>query len=246
MKRGVWIALVVGICTPMMLSLALLLMVTWPKMDGLTQKMPQGLKATVAGAIVRVGKSSKASRERAELLDTHAAKEVEIAFLRSSVPLGNTGLGTTSSRIAEDRAGALQKDALELAKKGDYCGAEDAYTRAAGAVSSSNDYWYTEGMGRMGLACGDLPGARAGLETSLESAARYLKGIEDVAEAERDTNDIADTKADIVNMHEMLVVVYDRQKEKKLSAESCSAAHPEWKRCACTLNDTKVSCVEKK
>lgn len=246
MRRAGWAALVVVVCTPMLLSMLLLLMVTWPKMDGFTQKMPVGMKAAIAGAIVRLNRKSDAATVRAEKLDQAAARIAEAAPDRvfgQAAPPFDPVMANEAAELE------LDKKATRLVEQHDYCAAEDVYTKAASRANSQEAYWHTQGMGRAALACGDLVGARAGLETSLEMSARYLKTVEGETpqeRAENDEEDVQETKDDILEMHELLVVVYDRQKEKKLSAESCKLAHPDWKKCGCSFKGMEVSCVEKK
>lgn len=241
MKRAGWFALVALVCAPMVFSLFLLTAALWPKMDGLTQKMPVGFKAMIAGAIVRLGSGSDAENARAEKLDYDAAKKSESFYMRRRYNLVDRTAGGTMTADQSGRYTEILEDkAKTLEEKHNFCGAEDLYQKAASAVASSNEYWHTQDMGRNALLCGDLPGARAALEASLEKADLYVKGIHD------DADDLQDTKDDIRGMQEMLVVVYDRQHEQKLSAASCKASHPEWKKCGCSVKDGNVSCVEKK
>jgi tetratricopeptide (TPR) repeat protein len=234
MKR-VWMVLgVVVVCLPMVFVGWLALAARWAKMDVVTMRMPVGMRQLVAQAAesdATWGKEGRAQQERVTRLDP---KNSQAWSSRCGSFFGDTkrtaDVSTCKVAVSLDgNAGNYNGlgDAQERA--GDACGAEESFTRAASEDASSNDYAYTESMGRAGLRCGDLPGSRAGLETALEKAKKNLKGDDD------DDDEIADTKSDMLKDREFLVIVYQKQREPALAKTACSLAHPDWKGCTCEL-----------
>ena len=252
MKRAAMVLGVVVVFLPMFFVVWMLLAASWPRMDGLTQHLPVGMKRVVVTAIVNMNGNGKQAWLRAEKLDQQGAEKqaqaVVVGMTALVVPPGSVSVSEISrvdgKIIIPDQvkksARELKAKAQNLEQAHDYCGAEEIYTRAASGISSSNYYWYAQGMGRTGLLCGDLVGARAGLETSLEMADRYL------AENSGDEDGVAGTEQDMLQAREYLIVVYDRQKEKALSTTMCKVAHPAWQKCGCALKDAKVTCFERK
>jgi hypothetical protein len=237
---------VVVVCLPMMFVGWLLLAARWTKMDALTLRMPMGMRQVVAQALesnATWGKEGRIQQERVTRLDATNAgawsgrctgffgetkRTADVQTCKVAVSLDGSAGNYNGLGDAQKRAG-------------DACGAEESFTKAASEDSSSNDYTYTESMGRAGLRCGDMSGARAGLETALEKADRSLKAPDE------DDDDIADTKSDMLKDREFLVLVYQKEREPVLAAAACSLAHPDWKGCACSLaKDGDVKCEDTK
>jgi hypothetical protein len=144
-------------------------------------------------------------------------------------------------RAAEDKktAKTLLQQAKDQEKAGQPCAAEELYTQAASKDSGSRVYEYTEGLGRAGLKCGDLPSARAGLEVAILKEKDIIKGA--------DEDQPAAVRKDLLKDREFLVVVYEREHEDALAAGVCSEAHKGWKGCSCVLDKIgDVKCTEKR
>jgi hypothetical protein len=237
---------VVVVCLPMMFVGWLLLAARWTKMDALTVQMPEGMRqlvAQVAESNATWGKDGRAKLERVTRLDPGNAgawsgrcesffggtkRTADVATCKIAVSLDGSSGNYNGLGDAQERAG-------------DACGAEESFTKAASEDSSSNDYVYTESMGRAGLRCGDMPGARAGLETALEKAEKSIK------DPDEDDDELADTKSDMLKDREFLVVIYQKEHESSLATTTCSLAHPDWKGCACELKaDGDVTCKDTK
>jgi hypothetical protein len=237
---------VVAVCLPMMFAGWLLLSARWTKMDALTLRMPLGLRQLVAQAVesnATLGKGGRTQQERVTRLDpTHAEawsglcesffggtkRTADVATCKVAVSLNGSAGNYNGLGDSQERAG-------------DECGAEESFTKAASKDSSSSDYVYVESMGRAGLRCGDMPGARAGLETALEKADKSLKT------PDQDDDELADTKSDMLKDREFLVVIYQKEHEPGLATTACSLAHPDWKGCACELkSDGDVKCEDTK
>jgi hypothetical protein len=143
-------------------------------------------------------------------------------------------------QVADKKAAkTLVQRARDQENAGQPCAAEELYTQAASKDTSSEVYEYTEGLGRAGLKCGDLPGARAGLEAAILKQTAFIKGT--------DEDQLTTVRNDLLTDREYLVVVYEREHEGALAAGVCSDAHKSWKGCSCVLGKTgDVKCTEKR
>ncbi len=246
MRKLLW---TLGICLlslPMICVGLVIAAVRSPKMDPTTMKMPPGIRAAIADGVLQgtpYGKNGIPGLHRVVQLDPNNAAawrrlcswdiDLEakdgLATCRRAVALADTGDNWNN-------LGRLQE------KSGDACAAADSYTTASARTATSGAYVYVENMGRASLRCGKYYDARAGLETAVELETKDLTESKDL-----DEDDIADYKADQKDDREYLIVTYDRLHEAKLAAQTCSVAHPEWKRCACELDeDGDVDCEEAK
>ncbi len=213
-------------------------------MDALTGRMPEGMRSLVVQAMLEQSSDAK-GLQRATKLDPEATKEwlQRPRFVPTAVGSSDRQtppeLQALYKQQVADRAAArdLSRKAEEQEKDGKECAAEDLYTKAASKDVSSEIYSYTEGVGRAGLGCGDLPGARAGLEAAILKQTNFIKGT--------DEDQLADVRRDLLKDREFLVVVYEKEHESALARQVCSDAHPAWKGCACALgNDGDVKCTD--
>jgi len=240
-KRALMLGFMVLICTPMVVSLLLLLAVEWPKMDGVTVHLPRGVRATVASGILSgfdYGRN-KAKQDRAKRLDAETAAGYRPPEVLVGLKPADMSEMYRKQRESKKAAGDLLRRAAELEKSGKECDAEDLYTQAASKDPSSEVYEYTEGMGRAGLKCGDLPGARAGLEAAVLKEKNFIEGT--------DEDQLGKVRQDMLADQLFLIVVYDREHETALAKQTCSDAHKDWVGCACVLGkDGDVKCTEKR
>jgi hypothetical protein len=234
---------VVVVCFPMMFVGWLLLSARWTKMDAVTLRMPEGMRSIVVEAMLEHSSDAK-GLQRARKIDADAVKKWQsldhlMVFSESS----NSKLAAIEQAEAANKKTALElnKRGLEQEKAGDECGAEETFGVAAGKSSNGNDYAPVENMGRSALRCGDLPSARAGLETAIIKEDNSLK------ELDQDDDEAKAAKEDRLKDREFLIVVYQRGHERDLAAGACSEAHPGWKGCACLLaKDGNVKCEDTK
>jgi hypothetical protein len=237
---------VVAVCLPMMFAGWLLLSARWTKMDALTARMPEGTRSLVVQAMLEHSSDAK-GLQRATQLDAEAVKEWQRRprFIATAIDSRRRqtppDLQALYKRQIANRAAAraLSKKAEDEVKAGQACAAEDLYTEAASKDMSAEVYSYTEGLGRAGLKCGDLPGARAGLEAAVLKETNFIKGT--------DEDQLTDVRRDLLKDREFLVVVYEKEHENALARQVCSDAHPGWKGCACSLGkDGDVKCEDAK
>ena len=118
-------------------------------------------------------------------------------------------------------------------RAGQFCAAEDSYTRAV--QDAANDAVYLRNMARAALRCGHSGASVAGFEVA--------EGLDAKAVANTDEDD--DTKDDLLADREYLAVAYDRSNQPEKSAAICVKAHPSWSSCHCELTDKSVECAEK-
>jgi hypothetical protein len=224
----------------------LLLAAQWTKMDALTMRLPEGGRSLVVEAMLEHSSDAK-GLQRATRLDAETVKEWQREARLMTTAIDSRGRQTPpdlqalyKQQIANRAAArALSKKAEDDVKAGQACAAEDLYTEAASKDQSAEVYSYTEGLGRAGLKCGDLPGARAGLEAAILKETNFIKGTEE--------DQLTDVRRDLLKDREFLVVVYEGQHESGLARQVCSDAHPGWKGCACSLGkDGDVKCMERR
>jgi len=242
--RKVWWVLGVGVlCLPMLFVIWLLAAVRWPRMDSLTLRMPMEVRRTVAQLAFQKAGWNKGSFHKLERVIALDPQNTDAWGRRCTEYKDAEGakahLQTCETTVALD-ATPENLDALGRAQEalGDPCAADASFTKAAGNTSEQA-YLYVEDMGRAALRCGDLYGARAGLETAI------LQEDKSIKEPDQDQEDIDDTKVDQLTDREYLIVTLDRLHEGSLSKDACSAAHPDWAGCACALGAKgEVSCED--
>jgi len=230
---------VVLVCTPMVLTLLLLLAIAWPRMDAVTQHLPKAVRSAVASRIlgVRNGAATPLQLQRAGRLDADTvALYHSVSFLRANRTVTSPDMEAMyrQQRNSKKSAADLLQQAARLEKIGKDCDAEDLYTQAAGKDPSGEVYEYTEGMGRSGLRCGDLTGARAGLETAIIKEKNFIKGT--------DEDQLTKVRQDLMADQQYLIVVYQNEHESTLAKQACSDAHRGATSCTCKLIANGVSC----
>jgi tetratricopeptide (TPR) repeat protein len=243
MRKLFW---TLGICLlslPMISVGLLIAAMRSPRLDATTMKMPAGIRSAIAEGVLQNTKYSKdgiPGLRRVVLLDPNNADawgrlcgwnvdmdaKESLATCRRAASLGNTGDDWNNLGLAQQKAG-------------DACAAADSFTTASARTATSGIYLYVENMGRASLRCGRYYDARAGLETAIELETKSL------ADKDAEEDEIADYKEDQKDDREYLIVTYDKLHEAKLAAQTCSLADPEWKHCACELDeDGDASCEE--
>jgi hypothetical protein len=237
-KRILMMGVVGLVCTPMILTLLLLLAVVWPRMDAITRHLPRAVRSTVASGILGIHDEAATplQLQRAGQLDAETAAHYRppVLGLRPHRTPPDMEAMYKQQRESKKAAADLVQKAAELEKNGKNCDAEDLYTKAASKDPSSEVYDYTEGMGRSGLRCGDLPGARAGLEAAILKQKDFLKGT--------DEDQLGTVRQDLMADQQFLIVVYQKEHETTLAKKACSDAHPGATSCTCKLIANGVSC----
>ena len=242
MKRALIVSGVVAACLPMLFVAWLMMASYWPAMDRLTMKLPSGVRQTIATvAFEKVGwdKKAPARLERVLQLDpTNAKAWSRRCSLNDDFTDATANLHSCTTAIALDSS---ESNWTGLARAqeavGNECAAEESFTKAANLAPSSSGYYHEEELGRAALRCGDLYTARAGLEAAIDLENKSLKEDDD------DQDEINETKDDQVTDREYLVVTFDKLHEPGLSRQACSAVHPDWKGCVCSLSSaTEVHC----
>jgi hypothetical protein len=238
-KRALMLGAAVLVCTPMVVTLLLLLAVVWPKMDAVTQHLPKAVRSTVASGILAIhdGAATPLQVQRAGRLDAETAARYRppvLGLLRPPRTPPNMEALYRQQRESKKAAADLVRRAGELEKSGNQCDAEELYTQAAGKDPSGDVYDYTEGMGRSGLRCGDLPDARAGLETAILKEKNLIRGT--------DEDQLGKVRRDLMSDQQFLIVVYQKEHETALANQACADAHPGATSCTCKLIATGVSC----
>jgi hypothetical protein len=236
---------VVAVCLPMVFVGWLVLVARWAKMDAVTMRMPEWSRSLAVQAMLERSSDAK-SLERATKLEAEAVKEwqrhPQVIGMTGGVPRGRRTppeLQALYNQQMASRAAAraLTAKAEEQEKAGQECAAEDLYSEAASKDANNEIYRYAEGIGRAGLKCGDLPGARAGFEAAILKETNFIKGT--------DEDQLTGVRDDLLKDREFLVVVYEKQHETGLARQVCSDAHPGWKSCACSLGKNgDVECIQ--
>jgi hypothetical protein len=240
--RKVLLAVAVGVLSlPLIFVLWLLAAVRLPKLDAMTVQMPDSVRSTVANAAlenVKAGKGWLPGLKRVIALDPHNVKAWDrLCSWDSNNEDGPKGMKDCQIALSLDDSAFNWDNLGEFQEKaGHECAAEDSYTKASSRGSSGTYYGYVEHLGRASLLCGKNYDARAGLAAAIDLEGRSLKESD---------NDIADYKSDQLTDREYLIVTLDRLHDTVGAKAVCSAAHPDWKSCACTLDvKGKVACVE--
>jgi hypothetical protein len=230
---------VVLVCTPMLLALLLLLAVAWPRMDAVTQHLPKAVRSTVASGIlgVRNKAATPLQLQRAGRLDAETAAQYRppVRGLRPRRTPPDMEALYKQQRESKKAASDLVQEAAQLEKSGKDCDAEELYTQAAGKDPSGEVYEYTEGMGRSGLRCGDLPSARAGLETAIIKEKNFIRGT--------DEDQLGKVRRDLMTDQQYLIVVYQKEHETALAKQTCSDVRRGATSCTCELIANGVSCT---
>jgi len=233
------------LCLPMLFVSWLLLASRWAKMDAVTVRAPAILRQTVAEVVLQkagFGKKAAPFIDRALRLDPANAIAWRERCGAYSWDDSAPSLKDCRTAVVVDKE---PEDYFNLGRALDYandsCDAEDSYTLAVSATASHPDITYVESMGRAALRCGHLPAAKAGLQLAVDLGAKALNEPDD------DNDEIADSKKDMLENEEYLVIAYHRGKDDTLAGQACTAAHPGWKGCRCDL-DAKgvVACSEVK
>jgi len=242
------VLIVAVVCLPMLFMGWLFTAVNVPRMDGSTARLPESMRSLVVQAMLEQSSDNARVMLRAEKIDSKAAGEwnKHMAYLAShAIRLTERQTPPELQEMYKQQiegrkaAKAIAQRAREYQQHGNACAAEDLYAEAGNKDSSQEIYQYTEGVGRAGLQCGDLAGARAGLEAAVMKQTNFLKGTDD--------DQLMDVRNDRQKDREFLVVVYERQQKSALAAQACTDAHPGWKGCACALQkDGDVSCGQKR
>ncbi|MGA7158457.1 MAG: hypothetical protein WBY53_16540 [Acidobacteriaceae bacterium] len=245
MHKAWWVLGVGVLSLPLLFVSWLMLASRWSKMDAATMQMPDVVRQSVAqlalqkaawgnDGLLQIQRVLRLDPQNASAWGRRCTEDQTKNDAKADVGACLTAVSLVPSKRNWDELGQAQERA------GDECEAENSFTRAS-ANSSADEYFHVESMGRAALRCGDLYGARAGLETAIDLEDKSMK------ETDRDQDDIDDAKADQVGDREYLIVALDRLHETKLSKDACSAARPGWSGCACTLDAKgKVSCAEAK
>jgi len=241
-KRVLMLGAAVLVCTPMVLSLLLLLAVLWPRIDVVTRHMPTGVRSMVASGILSAHNEAATPQQlqRAGRLDADTAAQYRPPVLLTRHPRRIPPTLEAIQRQQEENqkaAADLLRKAAELEKSGKECDAENLYTQAASRQASSKIYDYTEGMGRSGLRCGDLPGARAGLEAAILKEKDLIKGT--------NQDQLGKVRQDLTADRQFLIVVYQKEHETALAKQACSDVYPGATSCTCKLIVNGVSCSYK-
>jgi tetratricopeptide (TPR) repeat protein len=236
MRPVLWALLVFVVCLPLAFVLYLVVAARYPGMDGFTAKMPAPVGAAVAQIALQRARFSKDEGkvvERAIRLDPESA-DAWGRRCRFDAFEGATrdpascrrALHLAPSEWNYNALGAVQERA------GDFCAAEDSYTRAV--QKGSNDVSFLRNMARAALRCGHPEAGIAGFEVA--------EGLD--AKAAADPDDVEDSKTDLLEDREFLVVAYGRARQPDKAAAMCIKAHSDWKSCHCDLTDKNVKCVE--
>jgi tetratricopeptide (TPR) repeat protein len=239
MKRYLLFGLVVlAVCSPLAFVALLLTASQVPATDRVTLKLPDGLRSTVAAAILS-GKQYRLKQKDFErvirLEPNNATAWGRLCSFAVWPKVQPTALATCKRAAELDESSTSEANlARALEAAGDFCTAEDAYTYAHRGMAVG-DVDNLRGMGRSALQCGRIPASIAELE-----AARDL----DLKSAAKpgDDDDEDDYKANLQLDREWLVLAYTSAKRPTEAAASCSQAHPEWKSCTCVLKDAKPVC----
>ncbi len=226
---------VVLVCLPMAFVMLLLAAVLWPKMDTLTMRMPDAVRAGVAASVmdrVPFGKTERPGVHRVLALDPENRRAWSRLCQSDSDTASASGLTSCEKAVALNDT-AMDWDHLGQVQErgGKPCDAADSYTKAASKGSSGTYYVYVENLGRASLRCGNLYDARAGLAAAIDLEQKSIK------DASADDDDIADEKADLLADREYMIVTLDRLHNAAGAKEVCTAAHPDWKGCDCKLDD---------
>lgn len=234
MRLVLWGLLIFIVCLPLAFVLYLVAAARYPSMDGFTAKLPSAVGSAVSQITLRragYGKDEGKAVNRSIQLDPenpdawtrlcHFNDDAagDEAACRKAITLSPTAWNFNGLGAAQERAG-------------DFCAAEDSYTRAI--QQTSNSALFLRNMARAALRCGHSGASVAGLEVA--------EGLDAKAAADPDDDD--ETKPDLLSDREYLAVAYDRTKEPDKAVATCLKAHSDWKSCRCELTDKDVKCSE--
>jgi tetratricopeptide (TPR) repeat protein len=233
MRPVLWGLLVFVLCLPLTFVLHLAAAARYPAMDGLTARLPPIVGAAVSQIALRKapgGKDGSKALDRVIRLDPenaeawswrcHAndnATAADEPACRKAIALGPTAWNFNGLGDVQEHAG-------------DFCAAEDSYTRAVQVTT--NEALYLRNMARAAIRCGHTGASVAGFEVA--------EGLDAKAAADPDEDEL--TKDDLRKDREYLTVAYDRAKQPDKATAMCTKAHPEWKTCHCELTDSSVKC----
>jgi tetratricopeptide (TPR) repeat protein len=228
-----WGLLVFVLCLPLTFVLYLVAAARYPAMDGFTAKLPDMVGAAVAQIELRKapsGKDGSKALDRVLRLDPENAEAwswrchtndtataADEPACRKAISLGPTAWNFNGLGDAQEHAG-------------EFCAAEESYTRAVQATA--NEALYLRNMARAAMRCGHTGASVAGFEVA--------EGLDAKAAADPDEDEF--TKDDLLKDREYLAVAYDRSKQPEKAAAMRTKAHPEWKTCHCELTEIGVNC----
>lgn len=251
MKRAKWAVLVMLVCAPMAASLLLLLAVTWPRMDSLTMKMPQGIRSTVASGILNMHPRDDAEKKRATQLNPRAvedwAERLPWRTAHTTKPAYATNPGgafpdqqSMYAHQKQDKARAhdLELRASSVMDQGDACGAEKLYAEANSLDYGAEVYRPLDGLGQAATRCGHLTRAREALEEVTRKEDSFLEGTPEDA-----LMDMRNARATDL---QFLSIVYDRQHETVLKDSVCHRINAQWSSCKCELTAQGAGCSQRR
>jgi tetratricopeptide (TPR) repeat protein len=234
MRPVLWGLLVFVLCLPLTFVLYLAAAARYPATDSFTAKLPALVGAAVAQIALRKapnGKDESTALDRVIRLDPenadawswrcHANNNATAAdepACRKAIALGPTAWNFNGLGDAQEHAG-------------EFCAAEDSYTKAVQATA--NEALYLRNMARAAMRCGHTGASVAGFEVA--------EGLDAKAAADPDEDEI--TKDDLLTDREYLAVAYDRSNQPDKAAAMCTKAHPEWKTCHCELTEIGMNCA---
>lgn len=128
-KRVLMLGAVGLVCTPMVLTLLLLLAVVWPRMDAVTRHLPKAVRSTVASGILGISNEAATplQLQRAGRLDAETAAQYRppVRGLRPRRTPPDLETLYKQQRESKKAAADLLRKAAELEKSGKDCDAED-------------------------------------------------------------------------------------------------------------------------
>ncbi len=245
MRKFLMVAGIGVLCLPMLFVGWLLAVSRWAKMDALTMHAPRPFRQTVAEIVLQkagFGEKAEPAVDRALRLDPENANAWH---RRCSSYVWDKGVPSVKDCQMAVALGKEPRDYFNLGRAQDYakdpCDAEDSYTQAVSATAANPNITYVESMGRAALRCGHVPAAKAGLQLAVDLDAKALN------EPDQDDDEIADSKKDMLENEEYLVIAYHWGKDDTLAGQACAAAHTGWKGCSCDLDARGiVACSEVK
>jgi hypothetical protein len=245
MKRYLLFGLIVAVvCAPLFFVALLINAAYWPGMDKYTLATPTSVRSTVAAvaAQIKTSTGSPADADRIIKLDPDSSvawnSRCETATNYGDVDKIEPTAIATCTRANELDHSESNTFYLAAAQEaaGDFCTAEQTYTKA-NAFNSGGDAYDLRGMGRSAYQCGLIPAAIAELEF-----ARDLDLKDSKDQNPDDDDDPEDYKYDLQSDREWLTLAYTASHQPKQAAEACSLAHPDLKPCSCSLQNHKPVC----
>jgi len=243
-KRYLLFGLIVAVvCAPLFFVVLLFAAAYWTPLDKLTLTLPPSVRATIAAVAVSNPAHVKtpAQEDRILRLDPNSPFAWNHRCHRAAA-FGDIDKIQPNAIVFCARANELEPSQLNTfylataqEAAGDFCTAEQTYTKANSYASSSHAD-DLRGMGRSAYQCGLIPAAIAELEFARDLD---LKASTD---PNNDEDDVDDYKFNLQSDREWLTLAYTANHQPKQAAEACSLAHPDMKPCTCTLQNHKPTC----